>query len=179
MERQKINLDDTLTKTASTIEVSTRKAVHGLPRFKWKFSRKDNTNLKRNPESSYIVTMLFNNGTKRTFVVKTSKQTFDFRKKTYFLYHEESFFDLSLNQYHLFFHESNSVPINREIALDGDEAYFNVTPENLKQLIAMEYVKVLAGANSLDMRMRIVIILVAVNTLFGLLMVLKIFGKGV
>jgi len=117
--------------------------------------------------------MYFGNGTVKSFVINTDKNTFKMKKKTYYLYYEESWYDLSLRQYHLFYHEDFAVPINREIMQQGDEAFYNVKPENLQSLISFEYVKVLAGSHSFSKALRTIIIigivnavLVAINLLF-------------
>lgn len=127
------------------------------------FPFKQRYNLDHKISSSYIVTMMFNNGTLKTFVVQTTKSTFMANKKTYFLYYEESWFDISMNQYHLFYHENFAVPINREVEQRGDERFFVVKPENLKPLIDFEYVKILAGNIGLDKALRTLIVLAIIT----------------
>jgi len=121
---------------------------------------------------SYLITMMFNNGTLKTFVVTTEKSTFKMGDKSYYLYYEESWFDLTSNMYHLYYHEGQAVPINREVKRDGNSDYFVVTPENLKPLIDFEYVKVLAGNIGLDKALKTIIILSAVSLLLN---VVKLF----
>lgn len=106
-------------------------------------SIKDKFILDRNPTETFLITMLFSNGTSKEFVIKTNKRTFIFAKKMYYLFYEEAYFNISSNQYQLIFHETCTCPINREIILDGDEGYFVNTPENMKDLLSMEYAKAL------------------------------------
>ena len=136
-----------------------------------------NKKLKKNPEKAFVITMFFANGTKKSFIIKTTESTFMYRKKAYYLYYEESWFDISLNQYHLFYHENYAVPINREVMQTGNEAFFNVTPENLKDLIAFEYVKVLAGAHTITGALKTLLILNFVELIGVVIMVISLFLK--
>ena len=131
----------------------------------YKFPFSSRRKLRVAPMSTYLITMYFQNGTMKTFSMTKTENTFDFRKKTYFLYYEEAWYDLSMSQYHLFYFEGFTVPINREVQQIGEEAFFNVKPDNLKNLIKFEYVKVLAGAHSFDKLLKVIILLVAVNIL--------------
>lgn len=144
-----------------------------------KFGFWDKRKLALSPEKSFIIHMMFANGTSKIFVIKTRGYSFEMKKKTYFLIYEESWFNLSLNQYELFYHENYVVPINREVQQLGNEAYFNVTPENAKEIIDFEYVKVLAGANNISNSMRLIMILVIINLAATILMMLMQFrGSG-
>lgn len=108
------------------------------------FGMGDNYRLKKKPEKCYIIEMLFANGTKKQFVLESAEQTFTLNSnnKTYFLYYEECYFDISLNQYCLIYHENYCEPLNREIQVDNKESpYFNISPDNLKDFIGMKYLK--------------------------------------
>jgi len=135
--------------------------------------------LRSKPEHSYIIEMMFSNGTSKTFVITTDKNTFTMKGKTYYLYYEESWFNLSMNQYELKYHEGSAVPINREIIKTGDENYFTVTPENLKDLIKFEYVKVLTGSGSFEKWVKILIIVCGATLLGVILLALRTFQNVV
>jgi hypothetical protein len=138
----------------------------------------DRRKLKKNLEEAYLIHMLFGNGTSKTFVLTTTKKTFKMKGKTYFLYFEETWFNISMNMYELFYNEKFSVPINREIIQQGNEAYFNVTPENLKQIIDFEYVKVLAGAHSFSKILKTLLVIGFVNIAIAIISIfLKYNGK--
>lgn len=113
-----------------------------------RFSLKGRYNMRKRPDITYIVTMMFPNGTLITKCIKTKDRTFNFHKKDYHLYYEEAWYDLSLNAYRLFYHANYVEPINREVMQKGDEAYFNVTPENVKKIIGFKYVDVIAGTST-------------------------------
>ncbi len=138
----------------------------------------DRRKLKKHADESFIITMMFQNGTLKTFVIRTSEKTFKVKKKTYYLFYEETWFDLSMNQYHLFYHENFAVPINREIRQEGDESYFVVTPQNLKPLIEFHYIKTLAGSHSLNKSMKFIIILLVINGIISLAVLFAVFSKG-
>jgi hypothetical protein len=152
-------------KEAQSVVLKNGKKLSNLLKFSWLDKRK----LAKKPEYSYVVTMLFPNGTSRTFVLFCNKKTFEFNKYTYYLYDEESWFDLTMNQYHLFYHESHPIPLNREVVQTGDEHYFSVTPENLKELIAGEYVKILVKANQITDALKTILLMCFVIT--GILVV--------
>lgn len=147
-------------KEKKSVVLKNGKKLSNLLKFSWKDKRK----LVNKPEYSYVVTMLFPNGTSRTFVLFCNKKTFEFNKYTYYLYDEESWFDLTMNQYHLFYHESHPIPLNREVVQTGDEHYFSVTPENLKELIAGEYVKILVKANQITDALKTILLMCFVIT---------------
>ena len=149
-----------------------------LKRQKRMFQRKntlklgfmDRRRLKNKPDSSYVITMLFGNGTSKTFVITTGNNTFEFKKKSYYLYYEEAYFDISQNQYHLYFFESFPCPINREIVKKNEnEAYWQIYSSSLKDLIKFEYVKVLAGSHSFSNMLKVIILVSIFGALFSLI----------
>lgn len=145
----------------------------------------DRRRLKKNPESSFIITMFYSNGTSRTFVLKSKQKTFMHRKKMYVLLEEDVWFDLSLNQFHFFYHETCSTPINREIAFVPDvdapagkqEAFFSVTPSNLKDIIKMEYVKALASAMEISKYLKLIALLAVLAIMGGLITIGMMYAK--
>ncbi len=106
--------------------------------------------LKKHPESSFLIRMKFSNGTSKEFVVYTRKETFKYMKRTFYLRYENSWFNLTQNQYELDYFDDYPVPLDREILKKGDKAYWSVTSDNLKPLIEMEYVKALASSADID-----------------------------
>lgn len=119
-------------------------------RFRKGLSWRDRRKLKKHPEMSYLITMFFSNGTKKEFVIKTKKETFSYRGREYYLRYEEGWYNLTQNQYELNFFDDYAVPIDRKILRKGNKAFFSVTPENLKPIIDMNYVKVLAESGDLN-----------------------------
>jgi len=150
---------DNLTVTDGTCRELKRKKK--LLDFKnMNFGFKDNRKLKKHPESTFLIEMLYSNGTSKTFVIKTNKNTFSIDEKIYYLFYEECYFDLSMNQFRLIYHESCPVPINREIMKIGDDTYFSVTPDNLKPLVEMRYLEVLTtpiNNNKINWKMLLII----------------------
>lgn len=154
------------------------KGRHKDPKKWYRFSRKDRKNLKKKAEISYLITMKFLNGTRKTFVIITKNKTFKFRKQMYYLYYEEAWYDLSMNQYHLEYIENCSVPINRELTMKGKEAFHSVTPDNLEPLIKFEYVKVLAGSHSFDKVLKTILVVSFINLAISVINLLIGFGGG-
>lgn len=113
--------------------------------------------LKSKPEKSFLIKMLFSNGTSKEFVIVGKTETFDYRKRTYYLQYENSWFNITQNQYELTYFDDFPVPVNRKIIKEGDEAFFSVTPENLKPLIKMEYVKALASSEEITKKLKTII----------------------
>ena len=144
---------------------ATQKNKYKFYRFKFK----SRNMMRKHPDKTFLITMFFKNGTSKTFSLATSENVFTFKNKTYMLYYEESWFDLSMNWFHLYYFENMAVPINREIQAIGEEAFFNVKPDNLKNLIRFEYVKVLAGAHSFDRMLKIIILLQFVNVVISII----------
>ncbi len=131
----------------AAIEMKRQKKMFQTQPWYFKFSFWKRSKLKSKPDTSYIITMLFGNGTLKTFVVIPKNNTFKMKKKLYYIVYEECFFDLTNSQYHLFYEEQYCTPINREVIADDKDPYFAITPSSLKSLIKFEYVKTLASAH--------------------------------
>ena len=173
---KEIQMDKTgIFKSFFTFRWMVKKKKHNL-----RFPIMQRRTLNIHPEHSFIITMLFANGTLKTFVLNAKGTTFEMNKRTYHLFYEESWFDISLNQYHLFYHENLPVPINREISKQGDESYFNVNPDNLKDLLAGEYVKILVKANQITDALKTLTLLAFIQLGVGIitLLVLWKMSKG-
>jgi len=145
-------------------------------REKLKF--KDKWKLKTKPDRSYLVTFLFSNGTSKTFVISTREETFTYKNRMYYLDHTCSWFDLSHNQYRLFYFDDFSVPLNRIIDKKGDSAFFSVTPENLKPLIKQEYVKALAQSHELSKYLKFSLLLMIFNGIISIAIALMLYNSA-
>ena len=116
-------------------------------RIRMKLTGSDESKLRHKPESSFMITMHFRNGTERTWVINTRKNWFRYQGQTYVINYEDMMYDLSMGRYRAYYHEDYATPINREIEQKGDSAYFAVRPENMKPVLDMEYVKKLVEDN--------------------------------
>lgn len=170
----KIDVDENV----KSNELQRQKKMFQSKKKFYKMNFWDRRKLKTKPEISYLITMRFKNGTRKTFVITSKDKTFKFQKKLYYLYYEEAFYDISMNQYHLDYFSDIAVPINREVIQQGEEAFFSVTPDNLEPLIKYEYVKVLAGSHSFDKMLRLIVILQFVNIIMTAVTLLMNFQKG-
>jgi len=136
-----------------------------------KLKRRDRRKLKKKPETSYLVTLLFSNGTKKTFVVVTTNELFSYRKKFYHLRYEDAVLNLNLNLFELAYDEDYVEPIGREIKQEGDKAFFSVKPDNVKPLIDMNYVKVLVESQDIQKLLKLGLFLAMINAVLLLVLV--------
>ncbi len=143
--------------------VATKKNVQLREESKIKLKWRDRWRKRMHTDRAYIITMMHNNGTMRTFVLKLKERTFTYKKKMYYVHYDESWFNITENHYQLFYHENHAIPINREITMTGKENWFNVTPENLKPLLQQEYVQKLATADELSRYLKIGLLIAIIN----------------
>lgn len=141
-----------------------KKKYQGLS---WRQRRK----LKKKPETSFLIKMYFSNGTSKEFVISSQNETFDYLGRTFYLRYEDSWFNLTQNQYELNYFDDYPVPLDREITRKGEKSYWSVTSSNLKPIIKMEYVKALASAQTLDRYLKLLLIL-GIVTFFMMISVL-------
>ena len=127
--------------------------------------------IRKKPENSFLIKMIFSNGTTRVFVIATNEETFKYKKRTYNLRYEDVLFNLTDNQFELTYHEDFVNPIDRKIVKLGDKAYFSTTPENIKSIIDMEYVKALSSSIELNKFFKSSLILALIN-LFAMLFII-------
>lgn len=131
--------------SSSELSSPIQKKIPG--RFRLNLPWRQKMNLKKKPTRSYLITMRFGNGTRRTFVIvaEHDQVTFTFNKGIYQLVFEEAFYDLSTNQFHLDYHERYPTPLNREVVVDDtgndNASFFCVTPGTLAELVKMKIVK--------------------------------------
>lgn len=142
-------------------EVEELKDEHEIKSIKKVLKFWDRKKLAKTPEECYIITMMFNNGTQKHFVLRLKGHYFQYKKKDYAIIKDESWFDLSLNQYHFYYNEGHATPINREVLqlpeeriVNGrkvvDQSYFSVTPHSLRPIVSMEYVRALSNSVELS-----------------------------
>lgn len=144
----------------------------------------DKFRMRNKPSRAFLITMRYSNGTRKSFIITTSKETFKHKGRTYYLYYENAFFDISHSLYHLDFFDDFCCPIDREIiklpdkdAPKGQErAYFSVSPHNLRPLLAMEYVKSLAQSQELNKYLKLTLLFSLLSLVMTLLIVYKIFN---
>ena len=96
-------------------EITHKKNMFDLIKKKHKipFTNKELKNLKSKPQSTYIIEMLFNNGTCKQFVLQTTEPTFQLSnddKRMYYMYYEECYYDITLKQNRFIYSESFSTP---------------------------------------------------------------------
>lgn len=133
---------------------------------------------KKHPDRSYFITMFFSNGTCKEFVIVSNDEVFTYKKRMYYLRFENSFFNLTQNQNHLLYFDDYPVPINKQITKTGDKAFFSVSPDNLKPLLKMEYVKVLSQNLELDKYLKMSAIFSIINAGLGVIMILMLYNLG-
>lgn len=146
----------------------------GLPkqkRLKLKFFQRQK--LAKQPEKTYIITMMFGNGTLKTWAITTSNSTFKLHKKMYFINYEECYYDISLNQYHLFYHEGFPSPLNREIIVKGKEAFFKVSPDNMEGYVGMRYLSALTRVTNIKVYIIAIIIELVIILVLGGYIIIK------
>ena len=145
-----------------------------------KLSWWDRRKLKRRPETSFLVTIRFSNGTKRSLVVTTDEELFTYRKRSYYLRYEDAVLNLNLGLFELVYDEDHAVPLGREVVMreDDDEteeefkrAYFQVTPSNVKAIVEQNYIKVLAESQDIQRYLKLALFLGIMNAVLLLFLV--------
>lgn len=144
------------------------------------FSRKK---LEKEPEVTYFVTIFFPNGTCKEWVISSKNTTFDYKGRTFVIDTQESWFDITQNQYRLLYHFEYPMPIRREVIPfvdEGNEVYLRIKSDNLKPVIKQEYVKVLASSN-IDRYLIIMLVLLALLLFFsiGLAMITFVLARNI
>jgi len=89
----------------------------------------DKRKLKKKGDVSFLIKMFFSNGTCKEFVIATEKETFRYRKRTYYLRYEDSWFNLTQNQFELHYFDDVPVPLDKNILKKGNRAFWSVTPK--------------------------------------------------
>ena len=162
--------DDVLPQVASGT-AARKKKFAGLGIF-------ERRKLQKHGETAFLINMFFSNGTSKEFVIVTNEETFTYKKRTYYLRYEDSWFSLTQNQYILNFFDDYPVPISREVKMVGDESFFSVKPENLKSLLKMEYVKVLSQNLELDKYLKMAAIFSIINAALTVIILFMLYRMG-
>ena len=105
----------------------------------------DNRKLRKHPESSFFIEMIFSNGTSKEFVIISTEELFVYRKRWYYLRYEDSIFNITQANYKLLYHEDHAFPLSKEIIKKGETAFWSISPENIRPLIEMAYIKALVS----------------------------------
>lgn len=141
----------------------------------------DKLKLKMYPEQSYLIEMFFSNGTCKTWVIRTKKETFTYKGRIYYLRYNNAWFNITRNQFKLFFNEDCSVPIDREIQLLSDpnnpkdrNIYWSVTPHNLRGLLKMEYIKKITESEGEAKIIKIILVITFINLLINIIRILGV-----
>lgn len=127
--------------------------------YKFFSKRKMNTN----PTTTYLITMLFGNGTMKHLVLEGKGFVFTYNKRKYHLNKTLSWYDVNHHQNRLMYYEDYAEPLNRAIHCDGDKKYLSITPDNITDVMAMEYVKVLSQSQQLSKWLKIAVFLMIAN----------------
>jgi len=129
------------------------------------------------PEQTYLIEMLFSNGTIKQFIIRAKGETFMYKGRMYYLRYEDSYFDVTHKQNKLMYHEDFTVPMRKEIMKEKDprdankfHPMFEVHPSALKEVLRMEYIKQLAQAGDLTKWLKMGLFLSAVNLLLMVLL---------
>lgn len=150
----------------------------------WRAKRKLNKKLKKKPDSTFLIRMKYNNGTLKNFMLSTTDMMFKHGSKWYFLYYEESWFNINHQVYELEYQENFALPINREVCIkfdkegktsNEDEVFANVTPSNIKDTVEMEYVRALVSGEELSKYLKIAMVLSAFTVIGMLLLAYQIY----
>ena len=159
-------------KKASSREFKKQEGIKPIDKLKLKMFR----------TQTFVIEMFFSNGISKTFTIRTRKEYFAFKGKIYYLRYEDSWFNLSVNEYKLYYNEDYCCPIDRRIeslpdktAPEGfEKEYFTVTPSNIKSLMKYEYIKKITNFEDMNKYLKILLILVAINLLINVIKTLGI-----
>lgn len=143
------------------------------------FNAKSRRRFKKKRDEAYLITIWFANGTSITDILTTNQKTFTFKKKTYYLYHEECYFDLRMGMYHFYYFENYPVPINREVEVkDKTDPYSLVDTSSLGDLLKGEYIKVLAGSHNFSKLLKGILVFSVINTAISLIIAFMMYNAG-
>lgn len=115
------------------------------------------------PTSIYLITMLFGNGTMKHLVIEGKGNIFTYNKRKYHLNKALCWYDVNYHQNRLLFFEDYVEPLNNKLHCVGDRRFLSVTPDNIQEMLEMEYVKVLAQSQQLSRWLKIAVFLMIAN----------------
>lgn len=116
-----------------------------------------------NPTSTFMLTFMYGNGTLKHLVLEGKGNVFTLNKRKYHLAKEKSWYDVNNHQNRLFYYEDYPEPLNRSVFIDGDKRFLSITPDNLQDVMGMEYVKVLSQSQQLSKWLKIAVFLMIAN----------------
>jgi len=187
LEAEKIHLTKTQNQNLIKILDSYIDDKNLRPKFdflKGRVGKRAKRKLKKKPDQTFLIRMKYNNNTSKNFILSTTDMMFRHGKTWYFLYYEESYFNINCNIYELEYHEDHCLPINREIQIEKtddkeknkeNEIFNCVTPRNLKATIDMEYVKALVSGEELSKFIKIILVLSAFTVIGTLLIAIQLY----
>lgn len=138
------------------------------------------------PRTTFLITMRHRNGTKNTFSLQSTKNTFKYKGGSYFLHPADAWFNANHREYELDYHIDCPVPLSKSYhkEIDKDEkgterqkAFWHVTPHNLKQLIMMEYVKAMAQALEMSRYLKFTMLFSVVSATVSIINMVMIYRK--
>ena len=144
----------------------------------------DKLKLDKNPTTTYLVTMIFGNGSCEHLVSEPDiLGFFKHRKKKYHINQKNCIWDSNENNNRLFFHENYVEPLEiKEIITSENEnrmiAY--VTPENVDGVIKMESVRLIAEGPDLQKWVKIgTFVSIAVLCLLLIIVIIFVAQSGI
>ncbi len=124
------------------------------------FNWRQKLRLGKNPTTTYVVTILFGNATCEHYIIETQKNYFEINKRRYHLNKVLAFYDVNFHQDRLIYFEDYVEPIEpSKVHIEGDKAFLTITPDNMKEVLEMEYVTVLSKSAELTKWLKILIFL--------------------
>jgi len=69
------------------------------------------------------------------------------------------------------------MPINRDVTFKGDEAWFSVTPANLKPYIEMQVVEKLVGSSDINKYLKMLVLITAIGTMGAVMSTLLLLNQ--
>ena len=146
---------------------------------------KDKRKLAGRPTTTYIVTMIFGNGSCKHFVVEPDKLGFfTYLKKKYHLNQKNCIWDANNNTNRFYFHENYVEPVEfKEINVeltDETRMITSVTPENIDGVIKMESLRLIAEGPDLQRWVKIgVFVSIGVAVLLGIILIIFLAQSGI
>ena len=138
----------------------------------------DKVKLNLFPTKTFLISMHFSNGTMKQFVIYSNREIFEYKKRHYYLRYEDAWFDTTYKLYRLNYFDDYPYPIDRKvtkITQSGDKSLFTVSPENLKPLIEMEYVKALASAHQITQWLKLTLMMSVGSLIIGIINAIMIY----
>lgn len=173
-EESKKMLEEALKEPAvkhNTNKVTEIKKGKGLT---WRQKR----NLYKDPAFTHLATMMYNNRTCRTIIIKGFSPYFIHNKKGYLIYKPASFYDINQNQSHLYYAEGYIMPIESLKIIGGEEVSFAIHPDNFREIWESQELKIVLTAKSIK-KWLFYLILITGFTAFAIILLVLIAGAPI